>query len=86
MNCPICEAKLEVDGDMHEDGRETCPNKHYYYTHSYGAHEQHIDVFGDGMVVLSLGWHYAETADRTVARMKAESAFIQYAKALKNEG
>ena len=88
MNCPICDEKLKVDGNVHEDGRESCPSNHYFYSHSYGCHEEHFDVYGDGHITLSLGWHYTEAQDTTAKRIPSTDAFVAYARELrkKHEG
>lgn len=80
MKCEICEKPLIVKGDLREDGSEECPDKHYFYNHSYGNHEEHLDATGDGMVTLSTGWYYAEPEETRKKRQEARKAFIEYAK------
>lgn len=85
MTCPICNTKLVVQGDLSEDGNETCPNGHFYYSHSYGNHEIHYDADGNKFITLSLGQHYNETTEEMMLREKVEQAFVKYAKFLRQK-
>jgi len=81
--CPICDTELKVTGLMHEDGREECPHGHYYYTHSYGAHEEHIDLDGTGHICMSVHYGWRETDEENRRREHVTNAFIEYCRWLR---
>lgn len=80
MTCPICNAKLVIQGDLREDGSEKCPNGHYYYSHSYSNHETVYDVDGSDNIILSLRHPYDGNNRAAVLKSQLEEAFILYAK------
>lgn len=84
-NCPVCEKDLIKKGDIGEDGSEYCSKGHYYYSHSYGCHEVHYDIYDDKMITLSLRWNYTEGYENRLDRNKTMQAFEQYARSLLSE-